>query len=1215
MKINNFFFKVVSIALSLAIFLGNISPVFAISQPIKKSSIKNEQTVREYLKNGKFSVPFIQNQGQSDLPDEISYYVDTFAGRAYITDKGLKYSLPIDSDKSKKGNEGSWVISEEYIGKDNQPIAKIIDKGVTNTSFFIGGNEAKHKTHVPTADEISVGEVWNKINVHYKADRNNLEKIFHVLPGGNPADIQLSIDQATQLSVNKNGELVMNTDYGDLVISAPFAYQIINNKKVDVSVSYILNDHIYGFHVGEYDSNHELVIDPLIQATYLGGTQSDFNIDDSAYMIKDSSDNIYITGGYTDESDYPGTIGGYQPSNASNDYVFTISKVSPDLSTLIQSTYIGGTGGDSVWTFASVLDNNGHIYITGNAGSADFPGIAGGAQTTMNTGDIFVTKLTDDLTSLVQSTYFGGSSNETSPSISLDALGNVYVGGGTESNDLPGRTGGAQSTFGGGLRDTFIVKFNSGLTSILQSTYLGGTGNDGSILPVRLPVIDSTGNVYILGSTDSTNFPGTTGGYQSSNAGTSDWFITKLNSTLTSILQSTYLGGTGVENLVGGLTIGPTGDIYVAGLTRSSDFPGVTGGAQATRQSSGADNDLAVARLNPSLTSLVQSTYIGDSSGSVAYFYSRPVFDSLGDNIFLSFSSSSSNFPSMTGGMFSSCSGGPVLTKLNATLTTIVQSTCVDVVEQTETYSTPVIKSDGNILWSMVTTDSNFPGVAGGIQSTLNGFSDRAIMLLTPDLLAPITITSISSAMTNGTYIVGDIIPITVTFSNTVTVIGTPQLTLETGTTDRVVNYTSGSGTNTLTFNYTVQPGDTSTDLDYVSVNSLSANGGSIKNGTLDATLTLPTPGAAGSLGNNKALVINGLGVVDVTSSSTNGVYNPGGIISIQITFSEAVNVTGVPIIELETGSLNRFATYTSGSGTNTLTFNYTVQSGDTTNDLDYIGNTALTLNGGSIQNASLVNAGLYLPTPGAAGSLGANKSISVTTPVVGAGGGAPGSVILSPAINNIVSSNTNTINNVNNLNNSFETCSPYITGYILLNKKNDPNQVIKLKKFLKEYEGFSDLNEDGIYDTQTQLAVKSFQEKYKKDILDFWSKEIGTKNVYITTRSKINSIVCLKEKPYLSQCPYIKYNKIGDRAESVKDLKVFLNTNYKENLNIDQVFDKETLQAVSSFQKKFGREVLVPWGLNYPTGRVYKSTAREMNKQLGCFEKPIRLDNGSIIE
>lgn len=257
----------------------------------------------------------------------------------------------------------------------------------------------------------------------------------------------------------------------------------------------------------------------------------------------------------------------------------------------------------------------------------------------------------------------------------------------------------------------------------------------------------------------------------------------------------------------------------------------------------------------------------------------------------------------------------------------------------------------------------------------------------------PPTITSISSSTANGTYKVGDVISIQINFSETVLVTGTPQLTVETGTTDRTINYSSGSNSGTLTFNYTVQSGDTSFDLDYVATNSLTLNGGTIRDAANnDGTLTLPSPGAANSLGANKNIVIDGVvpTVSSVTASSANGTYKLGDIISIQVNFTEAVTVTGTPQLTLETGTTDRTVNYTSGSDTSTLTFNYTIQSGDISSDLDYVATNSLTLNGGFIRDAATNNATLTLASPGAAGSLGDNKAIVVDAVVPAVSSTAP---------------------------------------------------------------------------------------------------------------------------------------------------------------------------------------------------------------------------------
>lgn len=245
------------------------------------------------------------------------------------------------------------------------------------------------------------------------------------------------------------------------------------------------------------------------------------------------------------------------------------------------------------------------------------------------------------------------------------------------------------------------------------------------------------------------------------------------------------------------------------------------------------------------------------------------------------------------------------------------------------------------------------------------------------------TVSGVTSSASNGTYNLGDVLAITVQFSETVLVTGTPQLTLETGTTDRVVDYSSGSNSNTLTFNYTVQAGDVASDLDYTGTSALALNGGTIQDAaTNSATLTLASPGASGSISQSKNLVIDGIvpTVANVTSSTANGSYNAGDVIAITIQFSETVTVTGTPQLTLETGATDRVVNYSSGSGGTTLTFNYTVQAGDVSADLDYTGTTSLALNGGSIRDAATNDADLTLATPGATNSLGFNKALVIDT-------------------------------------------------------------------------------------------------------------------------------------------------------------------------------------------------------------------------------------------
>ncbi|MEN6348897.1 MAG: hypothetical protein ABFD08_05780, partial [Syntrophomonas sp.] len=244
------------------------------------------------------------------------------------------------------------------------------------------------------------------------------------------------------------------------------------------------------------------------------------------------------------------------------------------------------------------------------------------------------------------------------------------------------------------------------------------------------------------------------------------------------------------------------------------------------------------------------------------------------------------------------------------------------------------------------------------------------------------TVVEVTSSSTNRTYKIGDIIPVQVKFSEAVTVIGTPQISLvtnELGAASTSINYSSGSGTTTLVFNYTIAQGDNAADLDYETATALVLNGGTIKDSAgNDADLELAGPGDVDSLAENKALVVDGIKpvVTGVTSTTLDGTYNIEDTINVTVTFDSNVTVTGTPAIALATGSpLTTQATYASGSGTNTLNFSYTVAEGNTNGDLDYAATTSLT---GTIKDSAGNPATLTLAAPGALNSLGNSKAIVI---------------------------------------------------------------------------------------------------------------------------------------------------------------------------------------------------------------------------------------------
>ena len=301
--------------------------------------------------------------------------------------------------------------------------------------------------------------------------------------------------------------------------------------------------------------------------------------------------------------------------------------------------------------------------------------------------------------------------------------------------------------------------------------------------------------------------------------------------------------------------------------------------------------------------------------------------------------------------------------------TTVTQTATVSSSTQTISNINLSTLADGTVTGTMYLTDA-----AG------NRGAD-VVQAYQKDVSVP-TITSVGTSLAKGSYTVGQVVPVVITFSEVVNVTGMPQLTLETGITDAIVNYSSGSGTNNLTFNYTIASGQNVADLDYASSSSLALNGGTIIDvGSNSANASLPAPGQAGSLGYNNNLVIDTQlpTITTVSSTLANGSYKAGVVIPITVTFSENVQVTGTPVLNLSAGG-PASAAYTSGSGTNVLTFNFTVATGLATSDLDYFSTTALVLNSGTIRDGALNNAILTLASPGSAGSLGNAKNITIDT-------------------------------------------------------------------------------------------------------------------------------------------------------------------------------------------------------------------------------------------
>jgi len=404
-----------------------------------------------------------------------------------------------------------------------------------------------------------------------------------------------------------------------------------------------------------------------------------------------------------------------------------VARFPSTLTSLTQATYLGGSGTDTPFALA-IHPTTGDVYMAGFTSSSNFPGTAGGAQPAFGgDSDVFVARLPSTLTSLTQATYLGGSVEDFAFALAIHpTTGDVYVAGETASSSFPGTAGGAQPAFGGGEVDAFVARLPSTLNSLTQATYLGGSSFD---RVAALAIHPTTGDVYVAGVTDSSPFPGTAGGAQPAFGGLAEAFVARFPSSLTSLTQATYLGGSGFDDALD-LAIHPTtGDVYVAGNTSSSDFPGTAGGAQPAF--GGGLVDAFVARFPRSLTSLIQATYLGGSrTDQVSALAIHPA---TGD-VYVAGRTDSSPFPGTAGGVQPAFGGGVFdgfVARFPSSLTALTQATYLGGSSIDEANFIAIHPATGDVYVAGRTISNPFPGTAGGAQPAFGGGADAFVTRLT----------------------------------------------------------------------------------------------------------------------------------------------------------------------------------------------------------------------------------------------------------------------------------------------------------------------------------------------------------------------------------------------------------------------------------------------------------------------------------------------------
>jgi len=543
-------------------------------------------------------------------------------------------------------------VGVRFVGANPAVSIAGLEPLAAKVNFFLG--TAGWKTDVPTYSKVIYRGLYPGIDMTYGGIGRQVKSEFLIAPGADPALIRLEYSEA--VSLDAQGNLIS----GDLFReAAPEIYQHIGDARVKIAGQFrLLDRHTVGFEIGPYDASLPLVIDPAISyCSYLGGSNT------TAIMgvAVDSSANLYMTG-WTEALNFP-IDGAYQASNAGSVNVI-VAKLSAAGTGLLYATYIGGRSDDKGAAIA--VDNLGQAYITGSTTSSNFPLVSSNRGTLGGSTTAFVLKLNAAGNALLYSGYLGGTTWETGNAIAVDSSYNAYIAGDTQSPNFPTKNG-TQPTFGGGT-DAFITKLNPA-GGYVFSTFLGGVGNEhaggiavdslgdifiaggtsSSNFPVAAPLqtslsgtqsafvtkigyagtvafstylggsggtlqqanamaLDSAGNPYIAGVTNSVSFPVTAGAFQIALNGEQSAFVTKMTATGSALVYSTYLGGD-VSDWASGIAVNASGNAYVAGWTSSVNFPQ----ASPVQAAFGGLTDAFVSEFNFAGNGLLFSTYYGGS--------------------------------------------------------------------------------------------------------------------------------------------------------------------------------------------------------------------------------------------------------------------------------------------------------------------------------------------------------------------------------------------------------------------------------------------------------------------------------------------------------------------------------------------------------------------------------------------------------------------------
>lgn len=542
-----------------------------------------------------FSSPsYIKNVGQWEK--QIHYLARTPNMDVWVTDKGIVYDA---YSYNKQGNNvvrKGTVLSMNF--NSSTPIVTSSENLNPGVFHYYRGKESNWRENVPSYNQVHLQEVYKGIDAILLFDETKPRYDFVVKPGANPKDIKFTFSGEVLATHDKDHEVQINTILGSLVNSKLLAYQIVDGKKVTIPCYFdatMTTDGVeMSFDVGKYDKSKNLIIDPVVYFSFVGTAGSE-----EIKSLKVASDRSVIVAGWTSNGTFPTTTGSYQENSNLGDTEAFITRLNPTMSSVIYSTYLGGSGADTINKIVLDIDNN--IYSIGTTTSGDFPTSAVAFNKTFRgQSDVFVTKLNFDGT-LRFSTLFGGSNVEYGNSIALNVNNEPIIVGCTFSTNMQTTAVSPDDSYNGG-GDGFVARFDANGATLIASTYLGvsGQGNANQSPNDYDNALDiavaPNGALHIVGETRSGSFPSMPPTsmnppftpFDRSHNGGLDAFITKMQAQGGQYIYSTFFGGNGDDRAVA-VTVTTDNLAVVLGTTTSTNsFGAVPAGLQTTK-SGGTD--------------------------------------------------------------------------------------------------------------------------------------------------------------------------------------------------------------------------------------------------------------------------------------------------------------------------------------------------------------------------------------------------------------------------------------------------------------------------------------------------------------------------------------------------------------------------------------------------------------------------------------------------